>query len=175
VRPDLIWAGCELVIEILQRLNNDFFFFTCRVHSDSVLAFAGLDITGNHPKKTATSFFVVLPLTHLPSLSGLGNPQHGHEEATPHWIFPHDCRKVPRVAVERLRRRVEPDKVVFLRELLNDRRGGAGDGSMMGEQVSGLADVDGSRLPGPSVYVAEQVTAYRLQLTEIETPTQRRL
>jgi len=71
--------------------------------------------------------------------------------------------------------RVEPGEVVFLRELLEYRSGGAGDVSVMGEPVSAFADVDGSQLPGPLVHVAEKIAVYRLRVREIETAAQRRL
>jgi len=58
--------------------------------------------------------------------------------------------------------RVEPGEVVFLRELLEDRRGGADDVSVAGELAPAFADVDGSQLPGSLIQVAEQMAVYRL-------------
>ena len=50
---------------------------------------------------------------------------------------------------------VESGEMLFLRKLLEDRRGGRLDMGVMGEQVAALADVDGSQLSGPFVHVTE--------------------
>src|ERR1019366_7190483 len=70
---------------------------------------------------------------------------------------------------------VESGKVLFLRKMLEDRRGGAANVGVMGEQVAALADVDGTQLSSPFVHVAKQVAVNGLQVGEIEPAFKRRL
>ncbi len=44
----------------------------------------------------------------------------------------------------------ESGEMLFLRKLLEDRRGGADDVGMVGKPVAAIADIDSSQLPGPS-------------------------
>ena len=70
---------------------------------------------------------------------------------------------------------IESSKVLLLRELLEDQRGGVADVGVMREQVAALADVDGSQLSGPFVKVAEQVAVYGLEVGEVEPASKGRL
>ena len=72
------------------------------------------------------------------------------------WMQRVHLAKIMRGAVAE-RAGVESGKVVFLRKLFEDRRGGAANMGVMGEQIAAFADVDGTQLPGPGVQIAKQV------------------
>lgn len=65
--------------------------------------------------------------------------------------------------------------MLFVRQFIEDRRGGAGDMSMMGKTIAALADIDGSQLSGPFVQVAEKVAVDRSQMRKIKMALKRRL
>jgi hypothetical protein len=62
----------------------------------------------------------------------------------------------------------EPDQTVFVRKSLEERRGRVDNVSMVGEQVTTLADVDGTHLSSPIVQVPEQISVHSLQVREVE-------
>src|SRR5215472_16274741 len=59
-------------------------------------------------------------------------------------------------------------EALFVRELLEDRSGGALDVSVMGEKVIAPADVDCSQFSRPFVYVTEQVTVNGLEVGKVK-------
>ena len=70
---------------------------------------------------------------------------------------------------------VESGQMLFLRKLLEERRGGTANMGVMGERLAALADVDGSQLSGPFVQVAEQGPVNGLPVGEVKSALKRRL
>src|ERR1022692_3130383 len=70
-------------------------------------------------------------------------------------------------------RRGKALEMFLARQRCENRRGGDGDVGVMRECVAALGDVDGAKLPGPFVDVAEQAAVDGFQQREIEASRER--